>query len=154
MYSNGFSSNLMRILAHCTFISVLSSQVTASHIFQRPISGQSTNATHAIAAITTLQQWYNEETGLWNSTGWWNSANVLTVLADFAASNHALDGVIKDVFENTFKQAQVANVQVSKVMTSNAIESTTQPAGSSNGHEASALAFPGFMNDYYDDEGW
>ncbi|MDE3201817.1 MAG: glycoside hydrolase family 76 protein [Acidobacteriota bacterium] len=35
-------------------------------------------------AVDRLQQWYNQKTGLWDKTGWWNSANVLTVLIDYA----------------------------------------------------------------------
>ncbi|MCJ1279002.1 hypothetical protein MMC21_006823 [Puttea exsequens] len=74
------------------------------------------------SAIRTLLQWYNHDTGLWSTTGWWNSANVLTVLADFSAIDPSLDDTIRPIFRNTFEKAQ----QIS----------------------------PGFLNDFYDDEGW
>ena len=38
--------------------------------------------TYAVAGIDQLQTWYNAATGLW-AGDWWNSANVLTMLADF-----------------------------------------------------------------------
>jgi predicted alpha-1,6-mannanase (GH76 family) len=71
-------------------------------------------------AIDTLQTWYDPATGLYKTTGWWNSANAITTLADYA-------GVIRTkrfnpVFANTFTAAQ---------------------------HK-----YLGFINDYYDDEGW
>lgn len=60
---------------------------------------------HAVAAIETLQQWYNQSSGVWESTGWWNGANALTMLADFAALDPALNDTIYNVIENTFEQA-------------------------------------------------
>lgn len=69
--------------------------------------------------VMTLQtNWYNQQTGLWNTTGWWNSANALTVVilySKFSGSKQYLS-----VVGNTY-------------------------ATNSSG---------GFLNQYYDDEGW
>lgn len=69
-------------------------------------------------AVGRLQRWYNPETGLWNSTGWWNSANALTALIDYerVSGDRQYLGVIA--------QTYAANVH------------------------------RGFLNNYYDDEGW
>lgn len=69
-------------------------------------------------AVASLQHWYNPQTGLWNGTGWWNSANALTVLIDDsrATGSRAYDGVIARTW--------------------------------------AAHAKGGFLNAYYDDEGW
>ena len=70
--------------------------------------------------IQTLQSWYARSTGLYQTTGWWNSANAITVLANYSRVSH--DKRYRSVFANTFEQAQ----------------ETSQ----------------GFINQYYDDEGW
>jgi len=41
--------------------------------------------------VARLQQWYAPDTGLWKSTGWWNSANALSVLIDYSRITHAYD---------------------------------------------------------------
>jgi predicted alpha-1,6-mannanase (GH76 family) len=70
--------------------------------------------------IDRMQSWYDQTTGLYRTTGWWNSANAITTLANYARATktHTYD----EVFANTFSKAQDAH--------------------------------PGFLNDYYDDEGW
>jgi predicted alpha-1,6-mannanase (GH76 family) len=75
---------------------------------------------HAALATGTLQAWYDENTGLYQTTGWWNSANAITVLADYerVARVHQYDSV----FANTLVAAQ--------------------------------RKAPGFLNNFYDDEGW
>ncbi|MBC8098913.1 MAG: hypothetical protein H7Y11_05685, partial [Armatimonadetes bacterium] len=35
-------------------------------------------------ALTALQEWYNPETGLWESTNWWNAANALYTVIDYS----------------------------------------------------------------------
>ena len=80
---------------------------------------------HAQAAIKALLEYYNPTTGLFDTTGWWNSANVLTVLADFCSSSSSLDSTLIPLFGNIFEQAQAP------------------PSGSAS-----------FLNDFYDDEGW
>lgn len=111
------------------------------------------NVFHAHSAIIALQQWYNETTGLWETTGWWNSANALTMLADFAGVDSSLDVVAGHVFQNTFSQAQKTSLETIKVMTPYSVTTYTGPKfppwiiPPKNG-------FAGFLNDFYDDEGW
>lgn len=71
-------------------------------------------------AIQSLQGWYTPSTGLFQSTGWWNSANALTVLIDYARLKNAHQYM--PVLANTFIAAQKTS--------------------------------PGFINNFYDDEGW
>jgi predicted alpha-1,6-mannanase (GH76 family) len=77
-------------------------------------------AEHATLAVESMQKWYDLETGLYKTTGWWNAANLITTLADYSKSqrSHSYDFV----FSNTLSTAQ--------------------------------KKFPGFVNEYYDDEGW
>jgi predicted alpha-1,6-mannanase (GH76 family) len=72
------------------------------------------------AGIQSLQEWYTPSTGLYRSTGWWNSANAMTVLADYARLSKSKQ--YNSVFANTFVAAQKTS--------------------------------PGFLNNFYDDEGW
>ncbi len=74
----------------------------------------------ASQGVHTLQSWYTPDTGLYQTTGWWNSANVITVLANYARVSQGKD--YQKVFANTYQQAQKTS--------------------------------RGFLNQYYDDEGW
>jgi predicted alpha-1,6-mannanase (GH76 family) len=79
-----------------------------------------------------LQQWYNYDTGLWETTSWWNGANALTALIKYGqlSDNDSIIRVVKNTFLRT-KQFEVP-----------AIEKTD------------AWICTNYINDYYDDEGW
>ena len=74
----------------------------------------------ATLAIQALQSWYDEDTGLYRTTGWWNTANAITVLADYSRITGSRK--YESVFLNTLSAAQ--------------------------------KTYPGFINQFYDDEGW
>jgi len=78
------------------------------------------DAQRAEVAADALQAWYSAASGLYRTTGWWNSANAITALAD----ESRVSGSKKywPVFSNTFIAAQTTS--------------------------------PGFLNKFYDDEGW
>lgn len=69
-------------------------------------------------AVERLEDWYDPQTGLWRNTGWWNSANALTVLIDYMRVSG--DRSDEPVIAETYAQKKHA----------------------------------GFLNEYYDDEGW
>ncbi len=56
----------------------------------------------ATAGMATLQTFYNVSTGLWNTTGWWNSANVLETTIDYCNYTDTLT-YRTDIF-NTFEK--------------------------------------------------
>ncbi len=87
------------------------------------------------AGADALQRWYVPQTGLYQTTGWWNAANAITMLVDAmrASGSHANETVLA----NTFAKAQI-----------------TIPKADRTGALTKMTGFPGFLNDYYDDEGW
>ncbi|WP_128913859.1 glycoside hydrolase family 76 protein [Granulicella sibirica] len=71
-------------------------------------------------SAVALLQLYDKKTGLFTTTGWWNSANAVTALAD--ESRIARDETVRWIFPDVFQKAP--------------------------------QKFAGFLNEYYDDEGW
>jgi predicted alpha-1,6-mannanase (GH76 family) len=55
-------------------------------------------------ALETLQSWYNTSTGLWESTGWWNGANIMTMIGDFAKAD-TKDQTLQDLASHVFSTA-------------------------------------------------
>ncbi|OJD15690.1 hypothetical protein AJ78_04066 [Emergomyces pasteurianus Ep9510] len=109
---------------------------------------------HAEAGLKALQKWYNTTTGLWETTGWWNGGNCLTAIADFAAFNEYATSVGDTVFSTTFTQGQKTNLRFRKRMLPNGLVHTDYLKASSSDSQVRRRGFPGFINDYYDDEGW
>jgi predicted alpha-1,6-mannanase (GH76 family) len=109
-----------KILAFFLIASWFSSAIAASQVTP---GTQPDDTVHAQTAIDVLQQWYNPESGLYRTTGWWNSANAITALANYSRIRHST--AYLPVFANTLRAAQ-------------------------SSHEGA----PGFLNKFYDDEGW
>jgi len=62
----------------------------------------------AAAGVQTLQQWYSQSSGLYASpSGWWNSANAITVLVNY--SRTAVSTQYLSTIANTFSNANKAN---------------------------------------------
>ena len=85
-----------------------------------------------VNAIKALQEWYNPDTGLWETTGWWNAANALTGIIRYTAVSG--DKSFESTIENTFKKTK----------------KITFPASEKH----SEYTFENYINEYYDDEGW
>ena len=85
--------------------------------------------------IEALQRWYVPSIGLYRTTGWWNSANAITTVTEYmrVSGSKQYDAVLA----NTYTQAQIVVPKAQQV-----------------GSLAKMTGFPGFINTYFDDEGW
>ncbi|PPJ60423.1 hypothetical protein CBER1_07339 [Cercospora berteroae] len=121
---------------------------------------------NAEAAYKALQGWYNQSTGLWiPSTGWWNSANCMTVITELAAVDNNVQDSVQKILSNTYTKAQQYNLQMMKesgAQTRSYLPqtyySTFEPyipdSMLKTYGQPRMKATGGFLNDYYDDEGW
>lgn len=107
---------------------------------------------HTRAGLETLNQWYNNDTGLWG--GWWTSANQMTTVADFAYMNPDYRPSVVGLFQNTFSKAPGHKIGQIKVHNAKRIDTyywpkipmgLGTPPPESNGD---------WLNWFYDDEGW
>ncbi|KAF3006403.1 hypothetical protein E8E15_001153 [Penicillium rubens] len=79
------------------------------------ILGAGTSAQSATSkaetALDVLQTWYNGSTGIWDTSGWWNGANCMTVLAYLALTdeNETVRKSATEVFNHTFVVGSKAN---------------------------------------------
>jgi predicted alpha-1,6-mannanase (GH76 family) len=97
--------------------------------------------------ISVLQkQWYNAGSGLWD--GWWNSANSVTVLAEFSVitgSKKYLPVLANTYSRNIGGQQYGGTVGGVRNVVDDIFGDAEHVVGRHTG---------GFLNDYYDDEGW
>ncbi len=87
---------------------------------------------YATKTLEVLQNWYNDDTGLWETTSWWNAANAITAIIDYSRISGSEEYL--DIIENTFERCKEFEVEM--------------PEPKNN------WTCTNFVNDYYDDEGW
>jgi predicted alpha-1,6-mannanase (GH76 family) len=66
---------------------------------------------------------YNATTGVWDNM-WWESANLISALADFSALDASYEPIYYSTYASTYSNAPTSQ------------------------------GFPNFLDEYYDDEGW
>ena len=84
------------------------------------------------AGLGSLQKWYNPQTCLWETTNWWNAANITTMLIRYSAITGSQEylPLIDQVFERNRNFVIPGKDGKPDVVKKN------------------------FLNDFYDDEGW
>ena len=70
----------------------------------------SKHESYSKSTLDTLQNWYVEETGLYETTSWWNAANVITAIIDFSKITGSKDYLW--VIDNTFEKCKEFEVQM------------------------------------------
>ena len=151
----------MRVIAFlCPFLQVASAIARD----RKPPGEQKRLRTANFTARTTvafqaLQHWYNNDSGLWPDAGWWNSANILTILADFSLLNPTISPVVEQIFNTTYTYAPSNSIVAQKERSAEAPgrhSVWTRADGPQNPLRPAPLASAatGFTNYYYDDDGW
>ena len=125
-----------------------------------PLPKRQFDSGDTVTAAQTLQGWYNKDSGLWDTAGWWNSGNCLTVLADLAHVDRAAGDQlgVAGIISNTFTNAQKSDVSTQKSMSASGLMQSTynisRRVGAQDDGDLSAEGFSNFINEFYDDEGW
>ncbi len=55
------------------------------------------------ASMNELQSWFNVKTGLWSSTGWWNSANCLNGVVDYLKASKFSNATLMSTIDTVYK---------------------------------------------------
>ena len=108
-----------------------------------------TAISRAETALDTLNDWYNQESGIWDTCGWWNGANCMTVLADLARFDKSefVQSTALEVFNNTFHVApSVSNPHPYKPQQPPQAASSESPTDTSNAEI--------WVDGSYDDDSW
>ena len=93
---------------------------------------QETTEERSKALTQYLAHWHNEEPGLWETTSWWNGANILTALINNAKLTNDPD--FKSSIADIFLKTKAFEVEATE--------------------EKEAWVCQNYINDFYDDEGW
>src|SRR5258708_7168055 len=105
------SSRLILFLCGGLVLAVLACGCSASIVTPLPpptILMGLTYSQEATYGIQTLQQWYSQSSGLYPApSGWWNSANAITVLVNYSRATNSAQYV--SAIANTFNNANRAN---------------------------------------------
>ncbi|KAJ6098829.1 hypothetical protein N7467_000364 [Penicillium canescens] len=96
-------------------------------------------------ALKTLQTWYNPQSGIWDTCGWWDGASCMTTVADLAALDPSVMDTATYVFNNTFHVGPVSNPQPGPEKKT----VFTRDNQGSNSVNASQ-----WLDQAYDDDGW
>lgn len=98
-------------------------------------------------ALRTLQDYYNDGTGMWNTIGWWNGANCLTAIADLALVDPSVVETADYVFNNTLNKAPPSNPNPGpEVKTTSKRSVYSRAGGSANVSQ--------WLDSAYDDDAW
>ena len=98
-------------------------------------------------AFNTLQEWYNETTGIWDTCGWWNAANCITTIADLAKLDSSVVDTATYVFNNTYHVAPImSNPNPGPEIDNNSEMNMLVPR---NAHHSSQ-----WLDSAYDDDLW
>lgn len=96
--------------------SFFSTAALVAALFISDTSAQSVNKTYAknraAQAAYSLEQWYDGNSGLWETTGWWNAANIMTMIGNLAKAdpkNEYVQTLARTVFKVAFQHARTKN---------------------------------------------
>jgi hypothetical protein len=128
------------------------------------VAAQTNYLQNAEAGMQALQQWYKESNGVWDTIGWWNSANAMTTVAELGTIDPNFKQNASDVFYHCWVSAAGHKSKMIKRVTDEGrVETTYGPperahdmidAWNSMLSRRSRIDWKGFTDDFYDDNGW
>lgn len=93
---------------------LLSASIISNIVAQSTQADISSARTRAECALVGLQRWYNTTTGIWDTAGWWNSANIMTAIGNLAQAdpyNLGVQALTRTIFADALHHATLKNPQ-------------------------------------------